>query len=246
MNKIFLILFIFCFYGTSKEANYRSQDKARIDSSNKICYVIKSNSEENWFDKNQGTFLGALLAGLIAILSVYLTSKANKRYRLEKDTEIYCGLLYSIKAELIYQNINHDNLSKEMEAIKHNSLIANEIITDSPSRTISLNFLKDIRSKIISTEVFNTHILFYLSAYINKCELINSDIKFERLIKLNEKFKDKVDFPKTTQNYFDTVIIQIKNVRGSIPILIKKINEDLEFNGKPIEIDESEYFNIAS
>lgn len=248
MRKYFLFTFVFLLIGKT----YGLQDSSKVIdtlfvSKNDTSVVkIISYPQSSWIEKNEGTFLGAFLAGLIAILSVYLTTRSTKKSRLAKETEIYCGLLYAIKIELIYQSKNHDFLIQELEVIKHNSLIANEIITDSPSRTITLNFLQDVRSKIISTELFNTRILLLLSAYMNKCELVNCDIKFERLIKLSEKFKDKVNFPESTKTYFDIIIKQVNDLKKAIPDIISYINADLKSFGKTSDIDESEYLKIAS
>jgi len=210
---------------------------------------IISYPDVTWYERNEGaiigSFVGAFLAGIIALLSIYLTARSNKRQRREREIEIYCGFLYSIKIELIYHSKNHNNLIEELRMIKHNSLLANEIITDSPSRNISIPFLRELRSKLIDTELFNTKILLTLSAYINKCDLVNSDIKLERLMKVSEKFKEQVNFAESTKSYFNIVIEETENLKKSIPEIIKQINADLTLLGKTSEIDEGEYLKVT-
>jgi hypothetical protein len=250
---IILIFFIssYALIAKSDSLQARVHNDTMFIKNNDSSYVsIVNYPKQTWLEKNEGSIIGALtgalFAGLIAVLSVQLTSRANKKSRIQKEKEIYCGLLYSIKIELIYHSKNHNNLIEELKVIQHNSILANEIITDAPSRNISISFLRELRSKIIETELFNTTILLFISAYINKCELVNSDIKFERLIKLSEKFKEQVDIPASIKSYFEIVIEQTENLKKSIPDIIKHINADLTLMGKPSDIDESEYLKIAS
>jgi len=253
ISVIILIIFISSstLIANSDSLSNKTYNDTLFIKNNDSSYVnIVKYPEQTWLQRNEGNivgaFFGALFAGLIAVLSVYLTSRANKKSRLQKEKEIYCGLLYSVKIELIYHDKNHNNLIEELKVIQHNSLIANEIITDAPSRNISISFLKELRSKIIDTELFNTKILLFISAYINKCELVNSDIQFERLIKVSEKFREQVDIPVSIKGYFDVVIKQTENLKKSIPDIIKYINADLALMEKPSDIDESDYLKVAS
>ena len=149
------------------------------------CFVKVVNTQnQSWTEKNEGAIVGSFIAtffaALIAILSVYLTTQANKKQKQEREKEIYCGLLFAIKIELLYQGQNHKYLIQELKVIEHNSLIANEIIVENPPRNISLNFLKNIRNKLIESEIFNTN--------------VNSDINFNRLIKSARNLKRKLIF----------------------------------------------------
>lgn len=236
--------------GSDTLNNQKHYDTPLIKNNDSAFVTIVKYPKQNWFEKNEGNIVGALVgsffAGIIAVISVYLTSQANKKLRLLKEKEIYCGFLYSTKIELIYHSKNHSKLVEELKVIQHNSLIASEVITDAPSSNISLSFLKELRSKIVDTELFNTKILLFLSDYINKCELVNNDIQFERLIKVSEKFKEQIDFQSSIKSYFDIVIKEVENLIKSIPDAIQLINDDLALMGKPSEIDESKYLKIAS
>lgn len=253
MNKYLILLFIplnFSFAQIDSSIIKSFNDTLIVKTKDSSFVKIISYPEMTWIERNEGaivgSFIGALLAGIIAIISVYLTARSSKIQRREREIEIYCGLLYSIKIELLYHSKTHINLIEELEVIKHNSLLSNEIITDSPSRNISLIFLLEVRNKLIDTELFNTNILLLISAYINKCELINNDIKFERLIKISEKFKENVNFQESTKSYFDIVIKQIGDLQNSIPDIISYINSDLQSFGKTSDIDESAYLKSAS
>ncbi len=252
MNKLLIIFVFLCFsnlFAQSDTVEIEALNDTLFINNNDSSYVnIVSYPHQSWWARNEGaivgSFIAAFLAGIIAIISVYLTARSIKKQRGEREKEIYCGLLYSIKIELIYHSKNHKNLIEELEVIKHNSLLANEIITDSPSRNISLTFLKEVRNKLIDTELFNTNILLFLSAYVNKCELVNSDINFERMIKVSEKFKDQLNFAESTKSYFDVVIKQLQDLQKSIPEIIEHINADLQLFGETSEINESEYLKI--
>lgn len=217
------------------------------DINNDSSYVhIISYPQQSWIERNEGAFISTLLASIVAILSVYLTARSNKKQRLEREMEIYCGLLYSLKIELLYHSRTHENLIQELEVIKHNSLIANELVIHSPSRFINVSFLQEVRSNIINTEIFNTQILLLLSAYIHKCEFVNIDIKLERLDVLLKKFKEKANFSGTTKTYFNIVITHIQELQKAIPPIIEHINADLKSLGKTSDINESEYLKTLA
>jgi hypothetical protein len=186
-----------------------------------------------------------LLASLIAIYSIRQThknqiflenDKANKRQIREE--EIYCGLLNAAKIELIYHQKILPFLIEGLQKIRDASLREGEIITAKAPRNISLNFLQEIRRKIIDKEILDTNILQLLSYYINKCEIINMDMDFESLIKLNEKFKDKVDFQELVKDYFDKEIDQVKKIQESLTGIIYNLDTKLSSFNKPYKINE--------
>lgn len=256
MKVILRILLILFFSAAFFAADSDSlKEFSRVDTvylrPNDSTYVsIVKYPHQTWFQRNEGNIigglLGAFLAGLIAIISVQLTSSANTRNRIKREKEIYCGLLYALKIELDNNSNDYNNLIGELKVILQRSLSTNEIIADAPSRDISISFLQELRTKMMDTEVFNTKILLLISEYINDSELINRDIEFERLIKLTEKFKEQVDFPEAINSYFSTVIEQIENLEKSNPLIVEQINADLVSMGKKCEFDESEYLKVVS
>ena len=166
--KIFVIISIISisfsalFAKSDSLQNRGYKDTIFIKNKDSSYVSIINYPKRTWLERNEGSIVGALFAGLIAVLSVYLTSKANKRSHQKRQKEIYCGLLYSIKIELIYHDKNHDNLIEELRVIQEKSINAMELITDSTSRNIQVSFLKELRSKMIDTELFNMTILLFI------------------------------------------------------------------------------------
>lgn len=211
-----------------------SNEKIRDGKKNAKVEIIKA-SQINWWEKNEGAFLGAFLAGMVAIFTVLLTNYLNKRENSKRENEIYCGVLFAIKAELEYQYKSLPHLIEELKAILEKSIEAKEVIANKSSRDISVNFLVEIRSKILLLSNYNTIVFRDISAYINKCEIINSDLEFERLIILKEKIKIEPSFDESINNYFLKIIEDIEdieNIRKSIPIIFELINADLASLGK--------------
>jgi hypothetical protein len=178
--------------------------------------------------------------------SVYLTYRSSKKQRLDREKEIYCGLLYALKTELFHHFDTNKNLIQELKVIQNKSLIENELAIHKPSRFINITFLNELRSNIIKTEIFNTKILFLLSDYIYKSEFVNIDINLERLDVILEKFKEKENFPKTVKTYFNIVTTHIQELQNAIPKIIQNIDYDLQLLGKTRDINESEYLNTVN
>jgi hypothetical protein len=201
---------------------------------------------EGWWDRNEGTFLGALFAGLIALISVLMTNYFNKRTKFDREKEVYCGMLFAIKTELEYHHKSFPHLIQELQAILERSIEVKDIIINKPSRDISVMFLKEIRGKILSLENYNSNVFRVISSYINKCELINSDIQFERIIRLNQKVKNDPTFEDSIRGYFDKVIEEIKKVSLSIEYIFSLINDDLTSLGKVNKHPEIDELNNSS
>lgn len=198
---------------------------------NSIPIKIISYPNEPWIERNEGiagSFIGALLAGFVAIISVRLTARSIKKQRIEKEKEIYCGLLNAMKIELDYHQQNFPILIEGLQTIKDISLKQGSIITSKAPRYISLNFLLDIRRRLIDIELLNTNILKLISFYINKCEIVNMDMDFESLVKLNEKFKESFNFQESTKDYFDKELEEVGKLQKSLIGINKRIDLELD------------------
>ena len=243
MNLFFFIGYIFINsfwpYAQFDSINFRVIEEFSILIEKDTMNIKVTNvPNQNWLERNEGAFIAALLASIVAIFSVYLTARSIKKQRLEREKEIYCGLLDAIKIELMYHEKNLTFLIKGLEKIKSVSIKENEIIIPEYPRNLSLNFLRGLRNKLIETELLNANILRFLSYYINKCEIINADIDFECLMKLTEKLKGKVNFQEATKSYFDEEIKQVKNIQLSISGIIKNINANLTSLGRTSKVNE--------
>lgn len=195
-------------------------DTIKVKQNDSSFVKIISVPKSTWIYRNEGAILGAFLASLVAIITVYLTHRSNRKLRIEKEKKIYYGLLFSLKIEFNSQTTNVQSLLQELLVIKNNSISANEIISIQPPRNLSLSFLKEVRNKFLNSEIFTTNILFLVSKFINKSQLINSNIKFERLLNISEIFKESIDYKKVISVYFDAVIMDVEELQKSIPEII--------------------------
>ncbi len=193
---------------------------------------ILSFPHQSWIERNEGAFIGTLLAGLVAILTVYLTARSNKRQRLEREKEIYCGLLNAIKIELDYHKQIFPIIVEGLQNIRDISITQEKMITSKAPREIPLSFLFDIRKRLIDSDLLNSNLLKFISFYITKCEIVNKDMDYENLIRLNEKLKENFKFSDAVKDYFNKEIEEVGNLQKSITVINNIIDKELNINGK--------------
>jgi hypothetical protein len=234
VKYLFFIVFFFInlFYAQTDSIIAKEFNDTLYNKTNSsIPIKIISYPNTSWVERNEGiigSFIGALLAGLVAIISVRLTARSIKKQRIEKEKEIYCGLLNAIKIELDYHHQIFPILIEGLQMIRDISLKQGEIITSKAPRNISLNFLLDIRRRLIDIELLNTNILKLISFYINKCEIVNMDMDFESLVKLNGKFKENFNFQASTKDFFDKEIEEVGNLQKSLSGINNSIDIELK------------------
>lgn len=208
----------------SAKTTKESTEQIKNDSS----YVhILSYPQQSWFERNEGSLIATLLASLVAIFTVYLTARSNKKQRLERDKEIYRGLLNAIKIELDYHRQLFPIVIEGFQNIRDISIAQEKIIASKGPREIPLNFLFDIRKKLIDSELLNSNILKFISFYINKCEIVNMDMDFENLIRLNEKFKENFKFSDAVKDYFNKEVEEVEKLQKSITGISNIIDNEL-------------------
>jgi len=159
----------------------------------------------------------------------------------ERIKEIYKGYLFAVKAELI----NHQKLipliRQEFEAIIIKSIELKQIILERPTRSIPIKFLTELRIKLLESEIYNTQVFAIFTAYLSKCELINTDTDLTSLITFIENQKEQINFEEALKDYLSTMLKQIDNViKGGLG-LIQYINEDLKKLGVDLEKSEVDY-----
>ncbi len=199
---------------------------------------IVSVPESTWLRRNEGSIFSGAIASLIAILSVHLTARSAKKTQKRQEKEIYCGYLFAIKTELLNQAEIIPKLIESLKYISKVSVEAKEFMVSKAPRSLNSELLKVLRNKIIDTEIFNTHVLLRLITYINICETINSDMKFDFMQEFVKNLQKnspggKNDFGFSILGYFNILIDEADNLNSSITDIIALIDADLAFNGKP-------------
>ncbi len=191
--------------------------------------IIKTPEQQFW-ERNEGTILGALLAGLVAIFSVGLTNYCNTRRTKQLNKRIYFGLLSVIKSELEYQSKTIELLCDEIKVTGDSLRDGNELGLKKPFRKIQTKFLYEGRNKLLSVEIKNTDLLRLLTSFINRCELINDDLNYESIYIFYNDAKTKNQIDEFVAIFFGDMQKHISDTLSTVNPIISFIDSELKKN----------------
>jgi len=159
----------------------------------------------DFLSRNEGTILGAILSGLVALFAFFLGIKFQHR----KERKIYTGNLFSLLTELEWKKGTLERLVKELNTIKNESAAQGRIVTNHSSTNINLENLFQIRDNIIKFEFANSQILLLINVIINLSIEINPSLDFTRPIEYLDSLNDEEaeqKKPEAINGYFDNLI----------------------------------------
>jgi hypothetical protein len=186
--------------------------------------------QPGFLSRNEGTLIGSLLAGMIALFSVLFTNYKTRQTDRKKEIERYYGLLFAIDKELDYHKKVFPHLKSEINNLSIISEQMKILLIDKLSRDIPISFMKEIRSNILSIEGYNTVIFQNLLDYITNCEMLNEDIKFEKLSKVKNIISED-EYIDASKDYFSALISGIDKIDVLIDPLKKLIVTDIQALG---------------
>ncbi|MDR3610493.1 MAG: hypothetical protein P4L27_08025 [Ignavibacteriaceae bacterium] len=196
-----------------------------------------------------GAFIGALLAALIAVYSVWKTNK-NQR-KIEKDIlsrskelnkNLYRGFLIIIHSILMGHSGFIESIDDEMKAMLADFKLKNRIAYYKPYSAIPIDLLKKLLIKFVNYENFNINIVIELSIYILYIDNFYNEIDLSNIGKLQKEsnYSDMVGgyfnnlFQHIDMLYRKNASIQqalyneINNLFGATSEVLKKLDEELK------------------
>jgi len=185
----------------------------------------------SFWERNEGTFLGAISAGLVAVITVYLSTYLNNKKEVEKnlreETNKYSGLLSLIHTELNAHKLHLQLLKNSLNTIKELSIERRFfIVADLPMR-FDLSFVNDGLRELCKFQNFDHQIMILLITYKNLVNGINIALEFERANKLLFDNKDGNNIEESIESYFNVLE---KDYLNKIDLLITDIRMLIERN----------------
>lgn len=185
----------------------------------------------SFWERNEGTFLGAISAGLVAVITVYLSTYLNNKKEVEKnlreETNKYSGLLSLIHTELNAHKLHLQLLKNSLNTIKELSIERRFfIVADLPMR-FDLSFVNDGLRELCKFQNFDHQIMILLITYKNLVNSINLSLEFERANKLLFDNKDGNNIEESIESYFNVLE---KDYLNKIDLLITDIRMLIERN----------------
>jgi len=201
-----------------------------IKTTDTLDVKIVKTPKQNFWERNEGTIIGALLAGLIAVFSVKYTNYYNIKRINRLNKKIYYGLLSVLKSELEYQKNIISFLLEEIKVTGDTIRDGNDLGFKKPFRKIQTKFIDETRNKLLSIELKDTDLLKLLTAFINKCELINNDLNYEVIYTfcINAKKNNKLD--EFVILYFGEMHKQTSDTLSAISPIIAFIDSEIDKN----------------
>ena len=160
-----------------------------------------------------GSFIGALLASLIAIYSIKKTHKNQILLENEKvfnqrhiNEKIYCGHIFSIYSILI----NHAQISimlkRELNAFANHVKVTGDLLVEKPFNVFAIDLIKECLLKTLSYENYDSNTILYLVTYVNSLDNFDSNLNLIPLLKVRDKYNDNDSYAKTVKKYFDELL----------------------------------------
>lgn len=249
LRFILFIVTVFCIVGFSQipdivkknfEGKSKTYLKSQIDTINtKVDGSLKiSPSKKNTFQQYPsffGALIGAFLAGIIAIYSVWKTNRNNlelerKKYHTQREVKenIYCGILFSIFTDLHAHTKISEILKTEIEDFLEYYKSALTIPTDSPFSDFPIEFIKICRNKVLDFYKFETTSFSILTHYINVLDSLQADLNLRRLREARLNIIDEKQLFAGMKGYFDQVLKTLSTLDDLRKELTEKIPEIIE------------------
>lgn len=185
---------------------------------------------QNFCERNEGTLIGALLAGLIAVFSVWFTNHCNIKRINKLNKKLYYGLLTILKSELEYQSEIINFLIEEIKVTGETVKNRNDLGLKKPFRKIQTKFIDETRNKLLSIELKDTDLLKLLTAFINKCELLNADLNYEVIYIFYANAKENNKLEDFVKIFFGEMHKQISDTLSAISPIIAFIDFEIDKN----------------
>ncbi|TVL95534.1 MAG: hypothetical protein CV087_24255 [Candidatus Brocadia sp. WS118] len=183
--------------------------------SDSLIINVKSREypEQTWWDRNQsviGSTIGAFLAALIAIYTVWRTFKntkeieanKNKSRRIEKE-KTYCGLLFMIYGELHEHNKKNYILRKAIPIFTETVDKSEGIPYHDPfdNAKYGVTFIEACRIKILDFDFSNASLMTSISSYLHETQQLNHSLNLSPLIRVYEKYPPDVLIQKFHKSF---------------------------------------------
>lgn len=160
-----------------------------------------------------GSFLGALLASLIAIYAAkkahFYAEERDNMKSLREENQLknkYCNILHSVIIELNWHQEINPMIINQVEGIRQNSKDVGRMIIDEPTTFIRTDYLRKLRNLLYEFDFANLVIPTHIQLYINSSENINRSLNLKVIDKTVERFKEPKKFGAAVDLYFNQLI----------------------------------------
>ncbi len=214
-------------------------DSTYFDSSYISTNVITNIPDSSFLKRNEGeivgSLLGALLAGLIAIISILATHQNNKkiqdrRFIIDKTyrENVYCNLLVAVHSELSGHNYFSKQLKKLLPELNRILIEKGELPISKIPVEFSFEFIDECRLKLMDYDYYNVEILNLLGIYQNLTKGLQNNLNISEINNFKYEFSSKTDFEKDINIFFEALLNNLDELNDRRVNLQKLIIEDLD------------------
>ncbi len=118
----------------------------------------------NFWERNEGTLIGAIGGLLIAILAAHLTYFFAVRQAKKKEKDAYQGLLYTLHIELCWHNHHFNLLKNTLDKLKSASIEKKSIVINNSPIQFDLSIIETGLFKVIDYKHYNYEIVALLTS----------------------------------------------------------------------------------
>jgi hypothetical protein len=179
----------------------------------------------NFWDRNEGTFLGSFGAGIVAIIAYFLSQYSIRK----KEKYKYEGLLYTAHVELDEHKHHFKLLKNTLAKLKNVSVQKGTFVLKNAPTQFNLSVLETILLQTIEYKKYNHEVVAVLTSYLNQIRNINYLLDFRNAgltLNLLDNKKDRINAIEDYFNHLDSEYIN--KTRPSISTIRLFIEKDLK------------------
>lgn len=198
------------------------------------CFINTS----SFWSRNQGAFLGAFGAGIVAIISAYLSSYLTHKKAIERDLQAikknlqkessdYSGILSLIHTELNAHKSHLSLLINSLKKLKESSIENQIFVIDKLPMKFDLSIINNGLNLLHKFSNYDHRIMIFLVSYKNLIMGANTALEFNNANRLLSSQKNISNTGELIASYFNVLDTEYLN---KIEPLISDIRKLIERN----------------
>lgn len=196
------------------------------DTLQRISNFEKNQYSENFFKRNEETFITIIGTLLIALFTVLLTQLFIKKRESTKKTIEYFSLINNLVVELYWQTDKIDesrSIIIEAKRIFHELRI---VITHLPKASLDYSFVNESRNILLKYFRGSKKILPFMTYYVNQVKHINASLELNYIKEYKDLYNGD-EFNKTVDTIFTNLISDFDTLKKIVTKLDTSLAEEI-------------------
>ncbi|RLD59969.1 MAG: hypothetical protein DRJ05_05510 [Bacteroidetes bacterium] len=197
-----------------------------------LLLLVSTKSVTTFFARNEGEIVGSVIgtfgAAIVAILTIFLTTKMSAKRQRAKDKTRYEGQLTFVLWGITDIEHKLHLLERELESLEESSLREHRIIISEAPSKINYSVIEKNIQLLIEYDNFNNNLNGLLLAFISSLRNLNINLNFNAPNEIIQNISSGAERDPSIENYFSSISEYIKRAIDAIPTILQMIEKELK------------------